>query len=162
MPIFHQGSSSMGRQERSSSKPSMPNKNDRSAVQKIFGRSPPASKAKLKETPVIQSAFGNKSSMSRQEFRSWLRNQPEFKKESYKLYPNLSEDKRVQEIEKNIWGGVGSKWGSLIEKGTKEPERRKFEYERELHTSKIMNDIKQKNRKKFEEGFIDKFIEKKK
>jgi hypothetical protein len=117
---------------------------------------------KSKETAEKQSAFGKKSSMDRQEFRSWLRKQPEFKKDSLKHYPNLSEDKRIQEIEKNIWGSVGGKWGSLIEKGTKEPERRKFEYERELHTSKVMNDIKQKDRKKFEAGFIDKFIEKKK
>lgn len=117
---------------------------------------------KSKGAPETKSAFGSKSSMGRQEFRSWLRKQPEFRKNSLEHYPNLSEDKRIQEIEKNIWGGVGGKWGSLIEKGTKEPERRKFEYERELHTSKITNDVKLKNKKKFEAGFVDKFIDKKK
>lgn len=159
MPIFHRGSPSKKISESLSIKPSLSNKDNRSAAQKIFGKSPAS---KTKDPQASQSAFGEKSSISRQEFRSWLRKQPEFKNYSYKLYPKLSEDKRIQEIEKNIWGGASGKWGSLIEKGTKEPERRKFEYEKELRTSKVMNDIKLKNLKRFESGLVDKFIDKKK
>ena len=47
MPIFHRGGSSMGRENRSSSKPSIPNKDEGSAVQKIFGKLPTS---KTKET----------------------------------------------------------------------------------------------------------------
>lgn len=158
MPIFHRGKPfSEGRPDRSQNKSFVSGKQEKSAVEKIFGRS-----TRPKEEPKSQTAFGNKESMNRQEFRTWLNKQPEFRKDSLKHYPNLSEYKRVQEIEKNIWGTTSGKWGSIIEKKTKEPERRRFEYERELNTSKIMNDVKLKNKKKFEAGLIDKFIDKKK
>jgi hypothetical protein len=160
MTIFHRESSLVGRPDRTSpGKPSIPN-NQKESVQKLFTK-PPTSKKEIKENPAKQSAFGNKDYLERRQFREWLSKQPEFKKEASKYYPNLSQSQRIKKIETNIWGDSKGKWGGLIQKSSKEPERRKIEYEKELHTSRIMGDIKQKRIKTFESGLLNKLIDKK-
>jgi hypothetical protein len=139
-PISNRGGS-MGRP---SEKPSMPNREARQ---------------NLEQKPT--SAFGNNRVMERRNFRSWIKKQPEFEKEAYKYYPHLSQDERLKKIEKNIWGSPTGKWGSLIEKNKKEVEWRRKEYEKELHTHKVMENIKEKRTKTFEAGLLDKFMGKK-
>ena len=128
-----------------------------------WGKSPERPSMSSKETKESlgknqASAFGSKGSMKRSEFRSWLRKQPEFRKEAWKHYPNLSQEQRIKKIESNIWGSSQGKWGSRIERNKKEVELRREEYRKELQTHKVRENIKEKRVKTFEAGLLDKFM----
>jgi hypothetical protein len=69
-----------------------------------------------KEEKRDTSVYGEKPSLKRGEVREWLR-----RDEIYKIIPRPKE-KRAQ-LEKELFGPESGKYGSLIERAKKEPER---------------------------------------
>lgn len=79
-----------------------------------------------KEEEKDNSAYGKEPSLKRSQVRDWLRGD-----EIYKIIPRPKEERA--KLEKELFGPESGKYGSLIERAKKEPER----LLREIETGKV-------------------------
>ncbi len=113
----------------------------------------PPKKEEKKPEENKPTGYGKKGYASRAEFRQWAKKQPN----TWKIWPGLSEQKRAEVIEKELWGEPSSKYGLFIEQRKREAETRRKEL-----VNKAAN-AKYPEKKKIEKDIelIDRFLGKK-